>query len=70
MQCFLVNVTDSEWNRALALPIPGTKVIEARNYGMSLWGQTARIETELPDGKKKFYFLKVRALLATAMLAI
>lgn len=42
-----------------AFPIPGTKLLLARDYGMSLWGHTARIDTELPGGKKKSYFLKV-----------
>ena len=29
---------------------------------MSLWGKTARIDTELPGGMMKSYFLKVRLL--------
>ena len=45
--------------RCLALPVPGSVVLAARNYGMSLWGRTAKISTELPDGKRKDYFLKV-----------
>nr|KMM68489.1 hypothetical protein CPAG_04816 [Coccidioides posadasii RMSCC 3488] len=45
-----------------ALPIPGTKVISAYNYGMSLWGQTAKIYTVLPTGERKEYFLKAVSL--------
>ncbi|KAI1259687.1 Fructosamine kinase-domain-containing protein [Xylariaceae sp. FL1019] len=41
-----------------ALPVPGTTVVSARNYGMSLWGQTAQVIAELPDGKRQAYFLK------------
>lgn len=43
-----------------ALPIPNTQVLSAHNYGMSLWGRTAKIITRLPDGKKETYFLKVK----------
>ncbi|EEP82520.1 predicted protein [Uncinocarpus reesii 1704] len=45
-----------------ALPIPGTKVISARKYGMSLWGKTAQICTKLPDGRLEEYFLKTVSL--------
>ncbi|KAK2787219.1 hypothetical protein FQN52_007308 [Onygenales sp. PD_12] len=41
------------------LPIPGTRVISSRAYGMSLWGRCAKIVAELPDGTTKKYFLKV-----------
>lgn len=44
----------------VALPIPNTQVIAAHNYGMSLWGRTAKIITQLPDGEKETYFLKVK----------
>jgi hypothetical protein len=43
----------------LALPIPGSKVLSANEYGMSLWGQTGKILVELPDGVVETYFLKV-----------
>lgn len=43
----------------LALPVPNTTVIAARNYGMSLWGRTAKISTKLSDGEPRNYFLKV-----------
>lgn len=52
-------VPDQANKRWLALPVPGTNVIAARKYGMSLWGQTARIDTTLPNGVPKTYFLKV-----------
>ncbi|PGH36945.1 hypothetical protein GX50_00180 [[Emmonsia] crescens] len=41
------------------LPIPGIRVISSLAYGRSLWGQCAKITTELPDGTTKKYFLKV-----------
>ncbi|KAI9761515.1 MAG: hypothetical protein M1840_001778 [Geoglossum simile] len=40
------------------LPIRGTKIISARKYGVSLWGQTAKIFAELPGGEKMSYFFK------------
>ena len=43
----------------LAFPVPGTKIIHAQNYGVSLWGKTAKIVVELPSGEEKNYFLKV-----------
>lgn len=43
----------------LALPVPGTKIVRALNYGESLWGKTAKIVTQLPSGETKNYFLKV-----------
>lgn len=46
-------------NGLIALPVPGTKVLVTRNYGLSLWGQTVKIDTLLPGGKKKSYFMKV-----------
>lgn len=45
-----------------ALPIPGTEVITAKNYGLSHWGQTAKIITVLPTGEQKDYFLKTISL--------
>jgi len=44
-----------------AFPVPGTKIIHAQNYGMSLWGKTAKIIVKLPSGEEKNYFLKVRS---------
>ncbi|KAI8949376.1 Fructosamine kinase-domain-containing protein [Xylaria longipes] len=51
-----------------ALPVPGTIVISAHNYGMSLWGQTARIVAEVPGGARKNYFLKTIKLGETGRL--
>jgi hypothetical protein len=42
-----------------ALPIKGTEVTLAHEYGMSLWGNTAKICARLPSGETKGYFLKV-----------
>ncbi|KAI0107808.1 Fructosamine kinase-domain-containing protein [Nemania sp. FL0031] len=42
-----------------ALNIPGAKLQEARQYGSSLWGRTAKLTVQLPDGTIKPYFLKV-----------
>lgn len=42
-----------------AFPVPGTKILHALNYGMSLWGKTAKLIVELPGGKEAQYFLKV-----------
>ncbi|KAH8761023.1 Fructosamine kinase-domain-containing protein [Diaporthe sp. PMI_573] len=36
----------------------GTKVISAETWGLSAWTKTAKISTELPDGKTQRYFLK------------
>lgn len=41
------------------LPILGTKLKTAYHYGSSLWGLTAKLVTELPDGKIRSYFMKV-----------
>ena len=57
-----VSLLTKPQNPQPALPIPGTKVLAARNYAKSLWGQTAKIETELPTGEGKSYFLKSAAL--------
>ncbi|KAK0666953.1 Fructosamine kinase-domain-containing protein [Cercophora samala] len=40
------------------LPIKGSKLVEARHYGRSLWGQTAKITAQLPNGSLRDYFLK------------
>ena len=42
-----------------ALPIPGTKLLTAYHYGSSMWGLTAKLVTELPEGVKRNYMLKV-----------
>lgn len=42
-----------------AFPVPGTTLITANNYGMSLWGRTAKLICHLPDGERISYFLKV-----------
>ncbi|KAJ8131555.1 hypothetical protein O1611_g2072 [Lasiodiplodia mahajangana] len=42
-----------------ALPIPEIVNVSARHYGRSLWGETAKIVAELPDGSAESYFLKV-----------
>ncbi|KAL8698399.1 MAG: hypothetical protein Q9224_001870 [Gallowayella concinna] len=44
-----------------SLPIPGTELITAFNYGMSLWGRTAKLVCRLPTGGHINYFLKVTA---------
>ncbi|KAI9769111.1 MAG: hypothetical protein M1840_004462 [Geoglossum simile] len=43
-------------------PIPGTKVLDAYNYGESLWGKTAKVVVQLPSGEEGYYFLKVISL--------
>ncbi|KAH0558739.1 hypothetical protein GP486_004615 [Trichoglossum hirsutum] len=45
-----------------AFPIPGTKVLDAFNYGESLWGKTAKVVVQLPSGENENYFLKVVSL--------
>ncbi|KAL9120851.1 MAG: hypothetical protein Q9187_002589 [Circinaria calcarea] len=42
-----------------ALPVPGTRVISAHIYGMSVWARPARIVCQLPNGEIVNYFLKV-----------
>jgi protein-ribulosamine 3-kinase len=39
----------------------GTHSITATSHGSSMWTQTARVSTTLPDGTPKSYFLKVAA---------
>lgn len=43
----------------IAFPIPGTTLKTAYHYGSSLWGLTAKLVAELPDGTQRPYFLKV-----------
>lgn len=43
----------------LALSSFGAEIVSALNYGMSLWGTTAKIVTRMPDKTTKNYFLKV-----------
>ena len=50
---------------ALDFPISGTQVIHAQNYGMSLWGKTAKIVVDVPGKGETNYFLKVVNLGAT-----
>lgn len=47
------------YSQSLAFPVPETKVVHAQNYGMSLWGKTAKVIVKLPSGKETNYFLKV-----------
>jgi len=42
-----------------AFPVPGTRVVHAQDYGMSLWGKTAKVIVKLPLGGNESYFLKV-----------
>ena len=52
----LQNITDLF---SLVLPVPGTEFVAAFNYGMSLWGRTAKLICRLPTGGRINYFLKV-----------
>ncbi|KAL8648353.1 MAG: hypothetical protein Q9226_006029 [Calogaya cf. arnoldii] len=45
-----------------SLPIPETEIVTAFNYGMSLWGHTAKLVCRLPTGERVNYFLKVTGL--------
>lgn len=54
----LQNVVSS-YSYLSALAMPGSKITHAQNYGMSLWGKTAKMIIELPSGEEKAYFLKV-----------
>ncbi|KAL2041703.1 hypothetical protein N7G274_005487 [Stereocaulon virgatum] len=40
-----------------ALPT-GHQTISVTTHGASFWAKTTRIDTQLPDGTKKAYFLK------------
>ncbi|KAK4170983.1 Fructosamine kinase-domain-containing protein [Triangularia setosa] len=42
----------------LAFPVKGSKLSGARYYGRSLWGQTAKVTAQLPDGRVMNYFFK------------
>jgi protein-ribulosamine 3-kinase len=42
-----------------AFPIPGTEIVQALEYGTSLWGKTAKVSVRLPSGEMQHYFLKV-----------
>ncbi|KAK3376113.1 Fructosamine kinase-domain-containing protein [Lasiosphaeria ovina] len=53
-----------------ALPTPGSKLVAARHYARSLWGQTAKVTTELPDGTTEHYFLKTVRLGETGRVMI
>ncbi|KAF2643085.1 hypothetical protein P280DRAFT_496801, partial [Massarina eburnea CBS 473.64] len=52
-------------DEGIPLPIPGTDMISARKYGMSLWGQAAKITVRLEDGESRNYFLKTMSLHTT-----
>lgn len=58
-EIFMFSISQPSIDLWLAFPIPGAKVIEALNYGESLWGKTAKIIVELPSGETDNYFLKV-----------
>jgi protein-ribulosamine 3-kinase len=45
-------------NLTLELPA-GTDVISLSPHGSSFWTQTAQLETQVEDGGRKSYFLKV-----------
>ncbi|KAL8327737.1 hypothetical protein RB597_003858 [Gaeumannomyces tritici] len=42
-----------------AFPDAGAKPIHAAKFGKSLWDTTAKILVELPDGRRRNYFIKV-----------
>ncbi|KAK3347045.1 Fructosamine kinase-domain-containing protein [Lasiosphaeria hispida] len=44
------------------LPVPGSRVLTAKTYGMSLWGHTGKITVDLPGGGQETYFIKTVAL--------
>ncbi|KAK3299460.1 Fructosamine kinase-domain-containing protein [Chaetomium fimeti] len=41
-----------------ALPVPGSKLVSAREYGSSLWGGVGKITVDVPGEGVKDYFLK------------
>lgn len=43
----------------LALPVPGTELIQAFRYAHSIGSTVAKLEVQLPDTTRKDYFLKV-----------
>lgn len=49
----------ANYSHPLALPEYGTEVLSSLHYGMSLWGQAAKIETRVPSGQRQDYLLKV-----------
>ncbi|KAI6269973.1 hypothetical protein MCOR27_007739 [Pyricularia oryzae] len=54
----ITDTIEIDENVVKAFPDKGAKVLGAVGYGKSLWGITARIEVELPDGRKRKYFMK------------
>src|SRR5438045_9692200 len=59
---FLSYVTiDAHHSLTIAFPVPGTRIVHALNYGESLWGKTAKVNVQLPSGKRENYFLKVES---------
>ena len=55
--------TQRQLTTILGLPVPGTEIVAAFNYGMSLWGRTAKLICRLPTGERINYFLKVGKLI-------
>ncbi|KAI1127542.1 Fructosamine kinase-domain-containing protein [Nemania abortiva] len=53
-----------------SLPVPGTIVVSAHRYGVSLWGEAAKIAVELPGGRQENYFLKTTSQRETGRLMI
>jgi hypothetical protein len=45
----------------LAFPIPNSKLVQALNYGESLWGKTTKVIVRLLSGETENYFLKVES---------
>lgn len=46
-------------NTAIALPTPGSTLVDAQRCGESLWGRMAKLTARLPQGTYENYFLKV-----------
>ncbi|KAK1830453.1 Fructosamine kinase-domain-containing protein [Podospora conica] len=46
-------------NVVKALPIPGSVLVDAKQFGKSNWGNTAKLVIRLPGGTLQDYFLKV-----------
>ncbi|KAL9632316.1 MAG: hypothetical protein Q9204_003846 [Flavoplaca sp. TL-2023a] len=48
-----------------SFPVEGTTFVQALSYQESLWGKTAKVIVQLPDGDIQSYFLKVVTLGST-----
>jgi len=48
-----------------ALPIPGSAIVRAEQFGESLFGNTAKLTVKLPDGALQEYFLKANLAFLT-----